>query len=64
MGGHVIQHAISRAGLSPEQVEEVVMGCGGPEGATGSNVGATPRCGPGARSTTSGTTLNRFCSSG
>jgi acetyl-CoA C-acetyltransferase len=64
MGGHVIQHAISRAGLSPEQVEEVVMGCGGPEGATGSNVGRNAALWAGCPVTTSGTTLNRFCSSG
>ena len=64
MGGHAIQHAMSRAGVDPGDVEEVVMGCGSPEGATGGNVGRNAAIWAGCPVTTSGSTLNRFCSSG
>jgi acetyl-CoA C-acetyltransferase len=64
MAGHAIQHAVSRAGVAPEQVEDVVVGCGNPEGATGHNVGRNAALWAGLPVTTSGTTLNRFCSSG
>ncbi len=64
MGGHAIQHAISRAGVDPAEVEEVVMGCGNPEGATGANIGRNAALWAGCPVTTSGSTLNRFCSSG
>ncbi len=37
MAGHVIRHAIERAGVDPAEVEDVVLGCGLPEGATGHN---------------------------
>jgi len=39
MGGHAVKHAIERAGIEPGEVEDVVMGCGNPEGATGMNTG-------------------------
>lgn len=64
MGGHAIQHAITRAGIEPGEVEDVIMGCGTPEGATGMNVGRLSALWAGCPVTTSGTTLNRFCSSG
>ncbi len=38
MGGHVVKHAIERAKLDPAEVDDVVMGCANPEGATGSNI--------------------------
>ncbi len=38
LGGHVVQHAVSRAGIDPVEVEDVLMGCAWPEGATGSNI--------------------------
>lgn len=64
LAGHAIQHAISRAGIDPAQVEDVTVGCGNPEGATGSNVGRNAALWAGCPVTTSGNTLNRFCSSG
>ena len=64
MGGHAIQHAIARAGIEPGDVEDVVMGCGNPEGATGMNIGRTSALWAGCPITTSGFTLNRFCASG
>lgn len=30
MGGHVIKHAVERAGIDPAEVEEIIMGCGLP----------------------------------
>ena len=38
MGGHVVQHAVARAGIDPDQIEDVMIGCGFPEGATGQNI--------------------------
>jgi len=64
MAGHAIKHAIERAKIDPAQVEDVLMGCGAPEGATGMNVGRLAAIWAGCPVTTSGTTVNRFCSSG
>ncbi len=64
MGGHAIKHAVERAGIEPGDVEDVIMGCGNPEGATGMNVGRLSALAAGCPVTTSGTTVNRFCSSG
>ena len=62
--GHAIQHAIARAGIEPAEVEDVVIGCGQPEGATGHNVARNAAIWAGCPVTTAGTTINRFCSSG
>jgi acetyl-CoA C-acetyltransferase len=64
MSGHAVKHAIARAKVAPEEVEDVIMGCGLPEGATGQNVGRLAAIWAGCPVTTSGTTINRFCSSG
>ena len=49
MAGHAIQHAVERAKIDPARVEDVILGCGFPEGATGHNVGPTRRSGPACR---------------
>src|SRR5437868_8839214 len=64
MGGHAIKHAIAKAGIEPGEVEEVVMGCAQPEGATGMNIARLSAIWAGCPVTTSGTTINRFCSPG
>ena len=64
LAGHAIQHAVARAGIEVEAVEDVVMGCGLPEGATGKNIARTSAIRAGLPVTTAGTTINRFCSSG
>ena len=64
MAGHAIQHAIARAKVDPAEVEDVVLGVGQPEGATGHNVARNAAIWAGCPVTTSGTTINRFCSSG
>jgi acetyl-CoA C-acetyltransferase len=64
LAGHAIQHAIAKSGLDPSEVEDVVLGCGQPEGATGHNVARNAAIWAGCPITTSGTTINRYCSSG
>ena len=64
MAGHAVKHAIQRAKIEPGDVEDVIMGCGLPEGATGQNIGRLAAVWAGCPVTTSGTTINRFCSSG
>jgi len=64
MGGHVVKHAIERARLEPGEVEDVLMGCATPEGATGANIARQIALRAGCPVTVSGATINRFCSSG
>jgi acetyl-CoA C-acetyltransferase len=64
LGGHVVKHALQRAGLDAAQVEDVIMGCANPEGATGANIARQIALMAGCPVTVSGMTVNRFCSSG
>jgi acetyl-CoA acetyltransferase family protein len=64
LGGHVIGHAVERAGIEPEAVEDVVMGCALPEGATGGNIARQAAIRAGIPVTAAAMTVNRFCSSG
>jgi acetyl-CoA C-acetyltransferase len=64
LGGHVVQHAITRAGIAPDSVEDVLMGCANPEGATGFNIARQIALRAGCPVSTAGMTVNRFCSSG
>ncbi len=64
MGGHAVKHAIAKAGLDPAEVEDVYMGCGMPEGATGNNIARESAIWAGCPVTTAGVTINRYCSSG
>ena len=64
MGSHVIKHAVKRAGVEPDEVEDVILGCGYPEGATGRNIARLSAIRAGLPVTTAATTINRFCSSG
>jgi len=64
MGGHALSCAIRRAGLDPAEIEDVMMGCANPEGATGRNIARQIAIRAGCPVTTSGMTVNRFCSSG
>ena len=64
MGGHVVKAAIERAGIDPASVEDVIMGCGLPEGATGGNIARQIALRAGTPVSVSGITVNRFCSSG
>ena len=64
MTGHVIKHAVDRAKLDPSEVEDVVIGCANPEGATGHNIARDSVIRAGLPVTVPGETINRFCSSG
>jgi acetyl-CoA C-acetyltransferase len=64
LGGHALQHAIARAGVNPAEIDDVIMGCANPEGATGRNIARQIAIRAGCPVTTSGMTVNRFCSSG
>ena len=64
MGGHVVKAAVERAKIDPAEVEDVIMGCANPEGATGSNIARQIALRAGMPVTVSGMTVNRFCSSG
>ena len=64
MGGHVLAAAIERARIEAGEVEDVVIGCATPEGATGSNIARQIALRGGCPVTTAGVTVNRFCSSG
>ena len=62
--GHVLQHAMQRAGLDPAEVEDVIVGGTFFEGAAGMNVARQVALRAGCPVTTSGLTVNRFCSTG
>ncbi|WP_050928148.1 acetyl-CoA C-acyltransferase [Aestuariivita boseongensis] len=64
MGGHVVEHAVKRAGIDPGEIEDVAIGCGFPEGATGQNIARQIAMRAGLPISASGMTVNRFCSSG
>ncbi|WP_137920709.1 acetyl-CoA C-acyltransferase [Hydrogenophaga sp. 2FB] len=64
LGGHAVQHAVQRAGIEAAEVDDVIMGCANPEGATGANIARQIALRAGLPITTSGVTVNRFCSSG
>ena len=64
LGGHAVQHAVQRAGIDPADIEDVIMGCANPEGATGANIARQIALRAGLPVSVSGMTVNRFCSSG
>ena len=64
LGAHAVRAAVERAGVSPDEVEDVIMGCALPEGTTGGNIARQIALRAGLPVTVAGTTVNRFCSSG
>ncbi|WP_444884763.1 thiolase family protein [Microbulbifer sp. PSTR4-B] len=64
MAAHVIKEALHRATLDPEEVEDVVLGCGLPEGATGHNIARNAALFAGCGVKVPGMTINRYCGSG
>jgi acetyl-CoA acetyltransferase len=64
LGGHVVKSALERAQVDPAEIEDVIMGCALPEGATGSNIGRQSALRAGCPESVPGVTVNRFCSSG
>jgi acetyl-CoA C-acetyltransferase len=64
LGGHAVKHAIARAGIEAAEVDDVIMGCALPEGATGTNIARQIALMADCPVSVSGMTINRFCSSG
>ena len=64
LGGHAVQHAIQRAGIDAAEVDDVLMGCANPEGATGHNIARQAVLRAGLPVSVGAATINRFCSSG
>jgi len=64
MGGHVVHAALERAKVDPQEVDDVIMGCANPEGATGWNIARQIAVRAGLPQSVPGMTVNRFCSSG
>jgi acetyl-CoA C-acetyltransferase len=64
LGAHVVKAVVDRAGIEFGEVEDVIMGCANPEGATGGNIARQIALRAGMPVTVSGVTVNRFCSSG
>jgi acetyl-CoA C-acetyltransferase len=64
IGAHAIKHAVERAKIDPKEIEDVILGVGLPEGASGHNVARNAAVRAGLPVTAAGTTVNRFCSSG
>lgn len=64
LGGVAVEAAVQRAGIDPGAVEDVLMGCANPEGATGWNIARQVALRAGLPITVAGVTVNRFCSSG
>ena len=64
LAGHALSNAIGRAGVDPAEVEDVILGVGHPEGATGFNIARNAAIKAGCPTTTAGATVNRYCSSG
>lgn len=64
LAGHAIEHAVKRAGIEGAEVDDVLLGCANPEGATGWNIARQAALRAGLPVSVSGVTVNRFCSSG
>jgi acetyl-CoA C-acetyltransferase len=64
LGGHAVKAAVERAGIDPGAVDDVLMGCANPEGATGWNIARQIALRAGLPVGVPGMTINRFCSSG
>jgi acetyl-CoA C-acetyltransferase len=64
LAGHAIEQAVKRAGIDPAEIEDVVLGCALPQGATGLNIGRYAAMRAGLPVTAGGTTVDRQCASG
>src|SRR5690349_21601264 len=64
MAGHVVKHAIERARVDPGEIDDVLIGCAFPEGATGFNIARQVAIRAGCPVSVPAATINRFCSSG
>lgn len=64
LGGHVVRHAIERAGVAGEEIDDVVMGAAIQQGSTHMNMARQCAMRAGLPTSVSGMTLDRQCASG
>ena len=64
LSGHAVKHAVSRSGLQPDEIEDVILGCGRPDGTTGTNIARQAALRAGLPPGVAGLTVSRQCSSG
>ncbi len=64
LAAHAIRHAVARAGIEPDQIEDVIMGCAMQQGSSGQNVARQALLAAGLPVTVAGMTVDRQCSSG
>ncbi len=64
LSGHVVRHAIERAGVDPTEIEDVILGCSAQQGTQGYNIGRLTAASAGLSATVPGMTIDRMCSSG
>lgn len=64
LAAHVLRQVVERARIDPAEVEDVVLGCGLPEGATGHNIARNAALATGFGEAVPGATVNRYCGSG
>lgn len=64
MLSHVLKHAVGKAKVEPAEIEDVIIGCGLPEGATGHNIARNAALAADFPKTVPGITINRYCGSG
>jgi acetyl-CoA acetyltransferase family protein len=64
LAGHAISHALSRSGLEPAEIEDVIIGCGRPQGTTGNNIARQAALRAGLPEEVAAVTVSRHCSSG
>ncbi len=64
LAGHAISHALSRSGLEPAEIEDVIIGCGRPQGTTGNNIARQSALRAGLPKEVGGLTVSRHCASG
>jgi len=64
LGGHVVKHAVARAGVDPSEVDDVILGCAAPQGTQGYNIGRLSAIAAGLPETVTGMQIDRMCSSG
>ncbi|MFT4210863.1 MAG: acetyl-CoA C-acyltransferase [Microbacterium sp.] len=64
LAGHAVAAAVARAGVEPDRIDDVVLGCANAEGATGGNIARQAALRAGLPPATAGVTVSRFCASG
>lgn len=64
LSGHAVREAVKRAGIAPDAVEDVILGCSAQQGTQGYNIGRLSAAAAGLPDSVPGMTIDRMCSSG